>query len=70
MQVSSYVTQQDATHTSTLIRLNDDELFKQSPKEEDNINMQFMSNETVIFKDGKDINWEVTYLGSICLIKY
>ena len=27
--------------------------------------MQFMSNETVIFKDGKDINWEVTYLGSI-----
>ena len=49
--------------TSTLIPFKDDELSQQSTEEEDNINMLFMSNETIIFKDGKGINREVTYLG-------
>ena len=59
MEVSSYAMQQS---TSTFIPFDDDEL-SQSKNEEDDINMLFMSNETIIFKDGKGINREVTYLG-------
>ncbi len=75
MQVSSYAIQedtmrtsthiQDTTRMSTFIPFNNDELLQQSTEEEDDINMLFMSNETVIFKDGKGINREVTYLGPI-----
>ena len=61
MRTSTHL--QDASHTSTFILFDKDELLQQSAEEEDDINMLFMSNETVIFKDGKGINWEVTYLG-------
>jgi hypothetical protein len=55
---------QDASHISNFIPFNEDELLHQSTTEEEgDINMLFMSNEKVIFKDGKGINWEVTYLG-------
>jgi hypothetical protein len=73
MEVSLYAAQQntmrtsthlqDASRTSTFIPFDNDKLLQQSTEEEDNINMLFMSNETVIFKDGKGINREVTYLG-------
>ncbi len=74
MEISSYASQQttmhtnthlqDASHMSTFIPFDDNELLHQSTtEEEDDINMLRMSNETVIFKDGKGVNWEVTYLG-------
>ncbi len=73
MEVSSYALQQNTMRTrmhlqgasrmSTFIPFDNDTLLHQSTEEEDDINMLFMSNETVIFKNGKGINWEVTYLG-------
>jgi hypothetical protein len=53
----------NVSHTSTVIPFNKDKLLCQSPEDEEDINMLFMTNETVIFKDGKGINREVTYLG-------
>jgi hypothetical protein len=66
MEVSSYTIQQNTqnvSHTSTFIPFDKDELLCQSLKDEEDINMLFMTNEMVIFKDGKGINREVTYLG-------
>ena len=66
MEASSYAIQQNTqnvSHTSIFIPFNKDKLLCQSPEEEEEINMFFMTNETVIFKDGKGINREVTYLG-------
>ena len=66
MEVSSYAIQQNTqhvSHKSTFIPFNKDKLLCQSPEDEEDINMLFMTNETVIFKDGKGINREVTYLG-------
>ena len=66
MEVSSYAIQQNTqhvSHKSTFIPFDEDELLCQSPEDEEDINMLFMTNETVIFKDGKGINREVTYLG-------
>jgi hypothetical protein len=46
------------------IPFDNNELLHQSTTEkEDDVNMFFMSNETVIFKDSKGINRGVTYLG-------
>ena len=56
---------QDASRMSTFIPFEDDKILHQSTEEDDDINMLFMSNETVIFKDGNGINREVTYLGPI-----
>jgi hypothetical protein len=39
--------------------------FRQSANDEEDINMLFMTNETINFKDGKGVIREVTYLGSI-----
>ncbi len=64
MQISSYATE-DANSTSTFIPFEDNKLLQQSPEDKDVINMLFMCNETVIFKDGKGINREVTCLGPI-----
>jgi hypothetical protein len=64
MQVLSYATTAE-NRMSTFIQFDDDELLQQSAKDEEDINMLVMSNETVIFKDGKGINWEVTYPGPI-----
>ncbi len=66
MEVSSYAIQQNTqhvSHKSTFIPFEEDKLLCQSPEDEEDINMLFMTNETVIFKDGKGINREVTYLG-------
>ena len=66
MNVSSYAIQQseqNSLKTSNLIPFDDDELFQQSTEDEEDINMLFMTNETINFKDGKGINREVTYLG-------
>ena len=66
MNVSSYAVQQseqNSLKTSNLIPFDDDELFQQSTEDEEDINMLFMTNETINFKDGKGINREVTYLG-------
>ncbi len=64
MHISSYATK-DSNSTSTFIPFEDDELLQQLPEDKDVINMLFMCNEAVIFKDGKGINREVTYLGPI-----
>jgi hypothetical protein len=61
MRMSTHL--QDASCTSRFIPFDDNELLQQSTEEEDDINMLFMSNETVIFKNSKGINREVTYLG-------
>ena len=68
MEVSLYVAnliENDTSNKSTFIPFDDDELLQQSTEDEEDINMLFMANETVIFKDGKGINQEVTYLGPI-----
>ncbi len=64
MQVSSYATTAENS-MNTFIPFDDDELLQRSAEDEEDINMLFMSNEMVIFKDGKGINQEGTYLGSI-----
>jgi hypothetical protein len=43
---------QDASRMSTFIPFNEDKLLQQSTDEEDDMNMLFMTSETVIFKDG------------------
>ena len=67
MEVSSYAAQQTTQDKGatlpTPIPFDDDELFPQSTEDDNDINMLFMVNETVLFKDGKGINREVTYLG-------
>jgi hypothetical protein len=65
MQVSSYTTINEAAHTSNIILFNDNEIKELTIEDEEDINMLFMVNETVIFKDGKGINWEATYLSPI-----
>jgi hypothetical protein len=66
MNVSLYTVQQSEQNllkTSNLIPFDDDELFQQSTEDEEDINMLFMTNALINFKDGKGINQEVTYLG-------
>jgi len=66
MEVSSYAVQQsdsNAITTGNYIPFDDDELFQQTTEDEEDINMLFMANETINFKDGKGINRDVTYLG-------
>ena len=70
MEVSTFATkclEKDSTtqSTSTFIPFDDDELLQQSANDEEDINVLFMTNETIIFKDGKGIIREVTYLSPI-----
>ncbi len=70
MEVSSFTTtllDKDCSTqcTSTFIPFEDDELLQQSADDKEDINMLFMTNETVNFKDGKGVFREVTYLGPI-----
>jgi hypothetical protein len=65
MQVLSYATIDEAACNSKIILFNDYEIQELTVDDKEDINMLFMVNETVIFKDGKGINWEVTYLGPI-----
>jgi hypothetical protein len=54
----------DTTHPSNIIPFDDDEVqqLMSMKNDDEDINMLFRSNETVVFKDGKGINREVTYL--------
>jgi hypothetical protein len=65
MQVSSYATIDEATHSANIISFNDNEVQGLTVDNKEDINMLFMVNETIVFKDGKGINQEVTYLGPI-----
>jgi len=57
MQVSSYATTDEAAkNTSNIIAFDDDEIQVSTPHNKEDFNMLFMTNETVIFKDGKGIN--------------
>ncbi len=65
MQVSSYTAIDEAARNSNIIPFDDDEIQELSVDKEEDINMLSKVNETVIFKDGKGINREVTYLDPI-----
>jgi hypothetical protein len=63
---SSYATTNYVPCNSDIIPFNDNEVQLGTAEEDDGeINMLFMINETVTFKDGKGIIQEVTYLGPI-----
>ena len=65
MQVSSFGTTNEV-HGGSLntIQFDDDKVQPiQASQDEEEINMLFMLNETILFKDGKGITREVTYLG-------
>ena len=59
------MTDEATKNTSNIIAFDDDEIQVSTPDDEEDFNMLFMTNETVIFKDGKGINREVLYLGPI-----
>ncbi len=63
MQVLSYATIDEVARNSNIIPFDDNEIQELTIDYKEDINMLFMVNETVIFKDGKGINWEVTYRG-------
>jgi hypothetical protein len=48
---------------ANVIPFDDDEVYDSSDESNDDINMLFMLNESIIFKDGKGVNCQVTYLG-------
>jgi hypothetical protein len=56
MQVSSYTTIDEAAHNSNIIPFDDNEVQELIVDDKKDINMVFMVNETIIFKDGKGIN--------------
>ncbi len=65
MQVSSFATINEVQDgSSNTIPFDDDKVQPiQASQDEEEINMLFMLNETILFKDGKGITREVTYLG-------
>ncbi len=66
MEVSSYSTLTlESTNNSNVIPFEDNEIHGFTQEDEEDINMLFMINKTVYFKDGQGINQEVTYLGPI-----
>jgi hypothetical protein len=68
MEVSSYSTSTlVSTDNSNVIPFEDDKIHGFTQEDEEDINMLFMINETVLFKDGQGINQEVTCLGPIHL---
>ncbi len=65
-QVTPYATTDDGPRGSNIIPFDDDKIQPGTDKDDDEqINMLFMINETVIFKDGKGIMQEVTQLGPV-----
>ncbi len=58
-----YAKTSDTTHPSDIIPFDDSKVQQLMANDEEDINMLFMSNETVIFKDCNGINQETTYLG-------
>jgi hypothetical protein len=65
MQVSSFATTDEVQGVSSNTIPFDDNKVQpiQASQDEEKINMIFMLNETILFKDGKGITREVTYLG-------
>ncbi len=65
MQVSSFATTNELQGgSSNTIPFDDDKVQPiQASEDEEEINMRFMLNESILFKDGKGITREVTYLG-------
>ncbi len=62
----SYATTDDGPHDANIIPFNDNEVQPVTDEVDDGqINMSFMINKTVIFKDGKGITQEITYLGPV-----
>ncbi len=65
MQVSSFATtDEEQGSSSNTIPFVDEEVQPiQASQDEEEINMLFMLNETILFKDRKGITREVAYLG-------
>jgi hypothetical protein len=63
MQVLSYALTNETTSTPNIVEFDDGEIHASTSDDTKDINMLFMMNETVIFRDGKGINQEVTYFG-------
>ncbi len=65
--ISSYAdslsSSNDNTIDANVIPFDDDEVHDSSNERDDDINMRFMLNESINFKDGKGVNCQVTYLG-------
>jgi hypothetical protein len=65
-QATSYATTDDGPQGSNIIPFDDNEVQPGTDEDDDRkINMLFMINETVIFKDGNGITQEVTDLGPV-----
>ncbi len=63
MKVSSNSTSTlESTHNSNVIPFEDNKIHGFTQEDEEDINMLFMINETVLFKDGQGINQEVIIL--------
>jgi hypothetical protein len=58
-----YAMTSGTTHPSNIIPFDNDKVQQLMENDDKDINMLLISNEAVIFKDGKWINQEVTYLG-------
>ncbi len=52
-----------------MIPFDDDEVHASADESDDDIKMLFMLNETIVFKDGKGLTPQVTYLGPHILDK-
>jgi hypothetical protein len=65
--ISSYANSLSSSNDNTIdakvIPFDDNEVHDSSDESNDDINMLFMLNESIIFKDGKGVNRQVTYLG-------
>jgi hypothetical protein len=65
MQVSSYTTIDEAAGNSNIIPFDVDEVQEFTVDNKEDINMLFMVNETIIFKDSKGIIQKVTYTSTL-----
>ncbi len=63
IQISLYAMTSDTTHPSNIIPFANNKVQQLMANDDEDTNMLFMSNETVMFKDGKGINQKGTYLG-------
>ncbi len=73
MQLSSFVNSVSSSNNDTLgsnvIPFDDDEVHASADESDNDINTLFMLNETIVFKDGKGLTCQVTYLGPHILDK-
>jgi hypothetical protein len=73
MQLSSFANSVSSSNDNTLgsnvILFDDDEVHASADESDDDIDTLFMFNETIVFKDGKGLTRQVTYLGPHILDK-